>query len=133
MCVSVLSVRACMHMCVGHPGGRKVEVRYVDFGNENTVSVSDLRKIKDEFFALPTMVRTDQLIFIFSFNNKKTTYFASAVSWPQSIISEFVLFESPQGLLPIFFLIMSGYIMWGVCMRPITNPCFFLCDHMLVP
>ncbi|XP_040913538.1 RING finger protein 17 [Toxotes jaculatrix] len=38
-----------------HPGGRKVEVRYVDFGNKKILSVSDLRKIKDEFFALPTM------------------------------------------------------------------------------
>ncbi|XP_045910588.1 RING finger protein 17 isoform X2 [Micropterus dolomieu] len=39
---------------IGHPGGRKVEVRYVDFGNKNILSVSDLRKIKDEFFALPS-------------------------------------------------------------------------------
>ncbi|KAM9347789.1 LOW QUALITY PROTEIN: RING finger protein 17 [Symphorus nematophorus] len=40
---------------IGHPGGRKVEVCYVDFGNKNILSVSDLRKIKDEFFALPVM------------------------------------------------------------------------------
>ncbi|XP_037542654.1 RING finger protein 17 [Nematolebias whitei] len=40
---------------IGHPGGRKVEVRYVDFGNKAVLSVSDLRKIKDEFFALPAM------------------------------------------------------------------------------
>ncbi|XP_044072779.1 RING finger protein 17 isoform X2 [Siniperca chuatsi] len=40
---------------IGHPGARKVEVRYVDFGNKNILSVSDLRKIKDEFFALPSM------------------------------------------------------------------------------
>ncbi|XP_067460458.1 RING finger protein 17 isoform X1 [Thunnus thynnus] len=40
---------------IGHPGGRKVEVRYVDFGNKKILSVSDLRKIKDEFFALPSM------------------------------------------------------------------------------
>ncbi|XP_062420866.1 RING finger protein 17 [Pungitius pungitius] len=39
---------------VGHPGGRKVEVQYVDFGNKKTLPVSDLRKIKDEFFALPS-------------------------------------------------------------------------------
>ncbi|XP_069569519.1 RING finger protein 17 [Brachyistius frenatus] len=39
----------------GHPAGRKVEVQYVDFGNQKIVSVSDLRKIKDEFFALPAM------------------------------------------------------------------------------
>ncbi|XP_040057950.2 RING finger protein 17 isoform X1 [Gasterosteus aculeatus] len=39
---------------VGHPGGRKVEVHYVDFGNKKTLPVSDLRKIKDEFFALPS-------------------------------------------------------------------------------
>ncbi|MEQ2234971.1 hypothetical protein ILYODFUR_036878, partial [Ilyodon furcidens] len=45
---------------IGHPGGRKVEVRYVDFGNKQIVSVSDLRKIKDEFFALPAMVRAHQ-------------------------------------------------------------------------
>ncbi|KAK2840140.1 hypothetical protein Q5P01_013880 [Channa striata] len=40
---------------IGHPGGRKVEVLYVDFGNKNILSVSDLRKIKDEFFALPSL------------------------------------------------------------------------------
>ncbi|XP_063744191.1 RING finger protein 17 isoform X1 [Eleginops maclovinus] len=40
---------------VGHPAGKKVEVQYVDFGNKKIVSVSDLRKIKDEFFALPSM------------------------------------------------------------------------------
>ncbi|XP_071337551.1 RING finger protein 17 [Trachinotus anak] len=40
---------------IGHPGGRKVEVRFVDFGNKKILSVSDLRKIKDEFFALPSM------------------------------------------------------------------------------
>lgn len=34
-----------------------MEVRYVDFGNESTVFVSDLRKLKDEFFALPIRVR----------------------------------------------------------------------------
>ncbi|XP_075961117.1 RING finger protein 17 [Anarhichas minor] len=39
---------------IGHPGGRQVEVQYVDFGNKKVVSVSDLRKIKDEFFALPS-------------------------------------------------------------------------------
>ncbi|XP_058476020.1 RING finger protein 17 isoform X2 [Solea solea] len=39
----------------GHPGGRKVEVRFVDFGNVKILSVSDLKKIKDEFFALPSM------------------------------------------------------------------------------
>ena len=59
----------CVCVCVGHPGGRKVEVRYVDFGNKKILSVSDLRKIKDEFFALPSMVRAQylicQLIFIF--------------------------------------------------------------------
>ncbi|XP_034549440.1 RING finger protein 17 isoform X2 [Notolabrus celidotus] len=40
---------------IGHPGERKVEVRYVDFGNKKVLTVSDLRKIKDEFFALPSM------------------------------------------------------------------------------
>uniref|UniRef100_A0A3B4Y300 Ring finger protein 17 n=1 Tax=Seriola lalandi dorsalis TaxID=1841481 RepID=A0A3B4Y300_SERLL len=40
---------------IGHPGGRKVEVRFVDFGNKKILSVSDLKKIKDEFFALPSM------------------------------------------------------------------------------
>ncbi|XP_068593149.1 RING finger protein 17 [Cebidichthys violaceus] len=39
---------------IGHPAGRKVEVQYVDFGNKKVLSVGDLRKIKDEFFALPS-------------------------------------------------------------------------------
>ncbi|KAG7240408.1 hypothetical protein INR49_026979 [Caranx melampygus] len=40
---------------IGHPGGRKVEVQFVDFGNKKTLSVSDLRKIRAEFFVLPSM------------------------------------------------------------------------------
>ncbi|XP_071394673.1 RING finger protein 17 [Centroberyx affinis] len=40
---------------IGHPGDRKVEVLYVDFGNKKILSFNDLRKIKDEFFALPAM------------------------------------------------------------------------------
>lgn len=51
----------------GHPGGRKVEVHYVDFGNKKTLPVSDLRKIKDEFFALPSTVRTHSLVYRLSF------------------------------------------------------------------
>lgn len=34
-----------------------MEVQYVDFGNRDTLSVKDLRLIKDEFFTLPAMVR----------------------------------------------------------------------------
>lgn len=33
-----------------------VEVRYVDFGYKRTLSVKDLRHIKDEFFVLPETV-----------------------------------------------------------------------------
>lgn len=33
-----------------------VEVRFVDFGYKRTLSVKDLRHIKDEFFVLPEMV-----------------------------------------------------------------------------
>ncbi|XP_068185865.1 RING finger protein 17 [Antennarius striatus] len=40
---------------VGLPGDGKVKVFYVDFGSENIVSVSDLRKIPDQFSALPCM------------------------------------------------------------------------------
>ncbi|CAJ1079084.1 RING finger protein 17 isoform X4 [Xyrichtys novacula] len=40
---------------IGHLGERKVEVRYVDFGNKKILPVCDLRKIKDEFFALPAL------------------------------------------------------------------------------
>ena len=61
----------CVRPRAGHPGGRKVEVRYVDFGNKDILSVSSLRKIKDEFFALPSMVRIqyfiNQLMFNFFF------------------------------------------------------------------
>uniref|UniRef100_A0A8C4ZK29 Tudor domain-containing protein n=1 Tax=Gadus morhua TaxID=8049 RepID=A0A8C4ZK29_GADMO len=39
----------------GMLGDRSVEVQYVDIGNEGVVSVSDLRKIKDEFFSLPAI------------------------------------------------------------------------------
>ena len=46
----------CVCVSVGMLGDRSVEVQYVDIGNEGVVSVSDLRKIKDEFFSLPAMV-----------------------------------------------------------------------------
>ena len=36
-----------------------MEVCYVDFGNKGVLSVADLRKIKDEFFAIPSKVRND--------------------------------------------------------------------------
>ncbi|XP_053090427.1 RING finger protein 17 isoform X2 [Pangasianodon hypophthalmus] len=45
----------CRAQVTGFPGGRLVEVQYVDFGNRETLSVKDLRQIKDEFFALPAM------------------------------------------------------------------------------
>lgn len=53
-----LKTRMVLCVCVGIPGGRKVEVQFVDFGNNKILSVNDLRKIKDEFFALPAMVRS---------------------------------------------------------------------------
>ncbi|RVE58226.1 hypothetical protein OJAV_G00207030 [Oryzias javanicus] len=40
---------------IGCPRASKVEVLYVDFGNKKIIPVSDLRKIKDEFFTLPAM------------------------------------------------------------------------------
>lgn len=33
-----------------------MEILYVDLGNKKVVPVRDLRRIKDEFFALPIMV-----------------------------------------------------------------------------
>ncbi|KAF4086779.1 hypothetical protein AMELA_G00088320 [Ameiurus melas] len=45
----------CRAQVKGFPGGRMVEVQYVDFGNRETLSVKDLRQIKDEFFSLPAM------------------------------------------------------------------------------
>lgn len=54
-------------VCVGHPGGRKVEVQFVDLGNRKILSVSDLRKIKDEFFALPARVRPQNFMYFFVF------------------------------------------------------------------
>lgn len=41
---------------IGHPGDGQVEIFYVDVGNKKVVPVTDLRRIKDEFFALPIMV-----------------------------------------------------------------------------
>lgn len=38
-----------------------VDVRYVDFGYKSTLSVKDLRQIKDEFFVLPEMVRSENI------------------------------------------------------------------------
>ncbi|XP_057707623.1 RING finger protein 17 isoform X1 [Corythoichthys intestinalis] len=38
---------------IGHAGGQTVEVQYIDLGLKASVFVSDLRKIKDEFFFLP--------------------------------------------------------------------------------
>ncbi|KAL7866157.1 hypothetical protein SRHO_G00114040 [Serrasalmus rhombeus] len=55
-CVAIYDEKDwCRAQVTGFPGGRMVEVRYVDFGNRKTLSVNDLRQIKDEFFALPAM------------------------------------------------------------------------------
>lgn len=43
-------------MNTGHPGDAQVEIFYVDLGNKKIAPVTDLRRIKDEFFALPIMV-----------------------------------------------------------------------------
>ncbi|XP_028991937.1 RING finger protein 17 [Betta splendens] len=56
--------QACVALCddmwhravvKGQEESGKVEVQYVDFGNKEVVPFSDLRTIKDEFFALPSM------------------------------------------------------------------------------
>lgn len=44
-----------------------MEVQFVDFGIRKIVSVSDLRKIKDEFFALPARVRAQNFMWGFLF------------------------------------------------------------------
>ncbi|XP_067300010.1 RING finger protein 17 isoform X2 [Pseudorasbora parva] len=54
-CVASYDGEWCRVQVTGFPGGRMVEVRYVDFGYRKTLSVKDLRQIKDEFFALPEM------------------------------------------------------------------------------
>lgn len=65
-----------MCVCVGHPGGRKVEVQFVDFGNRKILSVSDLRKIKDEFFALPVRVRAQNFMYFFFFYSSLSEFIA---------------------------------------------------------
>ncbi|XP_048878270.1 RING finger protein 17 isoform X1 [Brienomyrus brachyistius] len=40
---------------IGFPGGRQVEVRYVDFGNKKSLPLDDVCCIKEEFLALPAM------------------------------------------------------------------------------
>ncbi|XP_062861401.1 RING finger protein 17 isoform X2 [Trichomycterus rosablanca] len=45
----------CRAQVTGFPGGRMVEVQFIDFGNKETLSVKDLRQIKDVYFALPAM------------------------------------------------------------------------------
>ncbi|XP_034002342.1 RING finger protein 17 isoform X2 [Trematomus bernacchii] len=54
-CVARFKDKWCRAQIIGNPAGKKVEVQYVDFGDKNILTVSDLRKIKDEFFALPSM------------------------------------------------------------------------------
>ncbi|KAL1267800.1 hypothetical protein QQF64_033163, partial [Cirrhinus molitorella] len=54
-CIARCDQEWCRVQVIGFPGGRMVEVRYVDFGYRKTLSVNDLRQIKDEFFALPEM------------------------------------------------------------------------------
>ncbi|XP_007495242.1 RING finger protein 17 isoform X1 [Monodelphis domestica] len=38
---------------IGLPGRREVEVKYVDFGNAATVTLKEMRKVKDEFLSPP--------------------------------------------------------------------------------
>ncbi|TRY97078.1 hypothetical protein DNTS_027273, partial [Danionella cerebrum] len=54
-CVAQYEQEWCRVQVMGFPGGRMVDVRYVDMGYRQTISVKDLRSIKDEFFALPEM------------------------------------------------------------------------------
>ncbi|XP_076857432.1 RING finger protein 17 isoform X2 [Brachyhypopomus gauderio] len=59
----------CRAVVTGFSGGQLVEVKYVDFGNKTTVSVKDLRQIKNEFFALPTMAVWCSLADVVSLEN----------------------------------------------------------------
>lgn len=34
-----------------------MDVHYVDFGNESSVPIVDLRRMKEEFFTFPVLVR----------------------------------------------------------------------------
>ncbi|XP_048049667.1 RING finger protein 17 isoform X3 [Megalobrama amblycephala] len=54
-CVASYDQEWCRVQVTGFPGGQMVQVRYVDFGYRKTLSVKELRQIKDEFFALPEM------------------------------------------------------------------------------
>lgn len=57
-----MSVFICLYIffliiwLLGFPGGKQVEVRYVDFGNKKSLPVDDVCCIKEEFLALPAMV-----------------------------------------------------------------------------
>lgn len=52
-----------------------MEVQFVDFGNRKILSVSDLRKLKNEFFALPARVRAQNFMYLFIFLNSSLSEF----------------------------------------------------------
>uniref|UniRef100_A0A8D0C177 Ring finger protein 17 n=1 Tax=Salvator merianae TaxID=96440 RepID=A0A8D0C177_SALMN len=49
---------------IGLPGRQEVEVKYVDFGNTAKIRVEEMRKIKDEFLALPAKAIRCKLAYI---------------------------------------------------------------------
>uniref|UniRef100_A0A3B3BSJ7 Tudor domain-containing protein n=1 Tax=Oryzias melastigma TaxID=30732 RepID=A0A3B3BSJ7_ORYME len=66
---------------IGCPRASKVEVLYVDFGNKKIIPVSDLRKIKEEFFMLPAMATPCCLADVIPLDGK---------TWSEACTSRFI-------------------------------------------
>uniref|UniRef100_A0A8D0C1J0 Ring finger protein 17 n=1 Tax=Salvator merianae TaxID=96440 RepID=A0A8D0C1J0_SALMN len=71
---------------IGLPGRQEVEVKYVDFGNTAKIRVEEMRKIKDEFLALPAKVRTSiYLDFLLKDQSKKKSKSDKTITFCSSV------------------------------------------------
>lgn len=131
---------------IGHPGDGQVEIFYVDFGRRKVVPVTDLRRIKDEFFALPIMV-SSRVIREWSwlspasktFGKGSTVSTSSAVqaihccleeivprdgeTWDDSCIERFVSLVH-QKVVTVVSVRSGGFIPWSLS-EINTNKTFF--------
>ncbi|KAG7331453.1 hypothetical protein KOW79_005422 [Hemibagrus wyckioides] len=89
----------CRAQVTGFPGGQKVEIQYVDFGNKETLSVKDLRQIKNEFLSLPAMALWCSLDGVLSVGE---TWSEESIDMFRKLTEEKLVTVVAKKLVPVF-------------------------------
>uniref|UniRef100_A0A670HZC6 RING finger protein 17 n=1 Tax=Podarcis muralis TaxID=64176 RepID=A0A670HZC6_PODMU len=103
---------------VGLPGHQEVEVKYVDFGNTAKINVQDMRKIKDEFLALPAKAIRCKLAHIIPNKGANEWSSKSKDRFEELIQDKCMLCFIIGKCLPVLNNILSVELYESVCVPP---------------